>query len=247
MHELTHLDLFSGIGGFALAASWARFQTVGFSEIDPNACKTLGSEWPEIRNYGDIRSADFSGCGPVTVLTGGFPCQPWSKAGKKHGARDDRHLWPAMLGSIKTVRPTWVIGENVPDLITLGAADGAIFDLENIGYACQPFVIPASGVGAGHERKRVWFIAHTSSQGRKGPVAHQRPSRGPCSTHPKPMHPIIGTWDELDRHSRGIRQGDGVSITMAREEIKGYGNAIVPQVVAPFFRWIAQIERGEIS
>lgn len=246
-HELTHLDLFSGIGGFALAASWAGFRTIGFSEIEPQACETLGREWPGVPNHGDIRTADLSCVGHATVLTGGFPCQPYSKAGKKRGKGDDRHLWPAMLGVIEVVRPTWIIGENVPDLVSMGGADSALCDLENLGYSTQPFIIPACAVGTGHMRERLWLLAHAGSQGRKGLIANHGASRRAQTPHPKPRHEVIGTWDGLDRHSRGIRQGNGLSVSMARKEIHGYGNAIVPQVVEPFFRWIAQIERGEIT
>lgn len=113
MNDYTHIDLFSGIGGFALAAQWAGFKTICFSEIDPYASAVLRKHWPEVPNLGDITKADFSPYAGATLLTGGFPCQPWSNSGLKRGVNDDRHLWPAMLEAVKSTRPAWVVGENV--------------------------------------------------------------------------------------------------------------------------------------
>lgn len=167
MHELTHLDLFSGIGGFAIAAQRAGFRTVGFSEIEPYACRVLVERFPGVPNLGNIRNRkSFSGLGRVTVLTGGYPCQPFSTAGRRAGKADDRHLWPAMRDVIQVVRPAWVIGENVSGHITLGL-DQVLSDLEGDGYAAQPFAIPACGVGAHHKRERVWILAHSLRIGSK--------------------------------------------------------------------------------
>lgn len=164
--KLTHLDLFSGIGGFALAAQRAGFETVGLSEIDEHACRVLARHWPNVRNYGNIRNADFSGLRDgITLLTGGFPCQPFSLAGQRRGSEDDRHLWPAMLGAIDTIRPAWVLGENVPGLISMGL-DTVLADLEGRGYAAQPFVVPACAVDAQHRRDRLWIVAY--ADGRRG-------------------------------------------------------------------------------
>lgn len=170
-HELTHLDLFSGIGGFALAAGWAGFRTVGFSEVEPYACRVLEHRWPGVPNIGDVRiTANFARFRGVTVLTGGFPCQPWSSAGKRGGTSDDRHLWPAMLSVIEVARPTWIIGENVPGLDHLGQLDACIDDLANLGYECQPFEVPACAVDAPHLRNRLWIVAHRNGQ--PGPELH---------------------------------------------------------------------------
>ena len=161
-HDLTHLDLFSGIGGFALAAQWAGFRTIGFSEIEPYACRVLEKNFRGVPNLGDIRKMDCSSIGDVRLLTGGYPCQPFSSAGKRQGAADDRHLWPAMFGVIKAVRPTWVVAENVAGHISMGL-DEVLSDLESIDYAAQPIVIPACAVGAWHRRDRVWIIARAGS------------------------------------------------------------------------------------
>lgn len=156
----THLDLFSGIGGFALAAQWNGLTTVGFSEIEPYACKILKRHWPDVPNFGDVRFMDGQ---PCDLLTGGFPCQPFSCAGKRAGKADDRHLWPHMLRVIAASRPTWVLGENVPGIIRM-ELDQVLSDLEGLGYATWPVVIPACAVDAPHRRKRVWIVGHATRQ-----------------------------------------------------------------------------------
>jgi len=163
VRRITHLDLFSGIGGFALAAQAAGFSTIGFSEIEPYACKILKRHWRDVPNYGDIRnvrgvSAD--------LITGGFPCQPYSLAGKRAGAKDDRALWPEMLRVIDEAKPCWVLGENVPGIITM-ELDRVLTNLENIGYSCWPIVIPACAGDARHRRDRVWIVAHSESNERR--------------------------------------------------------------------------------
>lgn len=160
-----HLDLFSGIGGFALAARWTGWKTIGFSEIEPYACKVLAKNFPGIPNLGDIRTVRGI---PCDLITGGFPCQPYSVAGKRAGASDDRALWPEMLRVIAESKPRWVLGENVPGIISL-ELDRVLSDLENIGYSAWPLVIPACAVDARHRRDRLWLVAHTEcSDGRQG-------------------------------------------------------------------------------
>ncbi len=186
MNERTHLDLFSGIGGFALAAQWNGVRTVGFCEREPYAQQVLRErfqavaysdsdqpEQPERREreqrgwlghgrpriHPDIRGLDGDSYRGVWLLTGGFPCQPFSVAGKRLGASDDRALWPEMLRVIDQARPTWVLGENVPGIITL-ELDRVLSDLERIGYACRPFVVPACALDAFHRRDRVWIVAN---------------------------------------------------------------------------------------
>ena len=163
---MKHLDLFSGIGGFALAARLAGLKTIGFSEIDPYACAVLKKNFPNIKNYGDIKQITRETLVErVDIITGGFPCQPFSVAGKRKGKTDDRHLWPEMLRVIKEFKPAWVLGENVAGFISM-ALDGAVADLEAEGYEVQPIVIPACAVGAPHRRDRVWIIAHSEHSGR---------------------------------------------------------------------------------
>lgn len=158
-----HLDLFSGIGGFALAAQRTGWQTIGFSEIEPYACKILKRHWPGVHNFGDIRNVRGVRC---DLITGGFPCQPYSLAGKRAGASDDRALWPEMLRVIDDTKPRWVLGENVPGIITL-ELDRVLTDLERLGYSCWPIVVPACAVDARHRRDRVWIVAHSESNERR--------------------------------------------------------------------------------
>jgi DNA (cytosine-5)-methyltransferase 1 len=161
----THLDLFSGIGGFAIAAQCAGFRTVAFVERDPYCQKILAQHWPNVTIYGDIHQFGGRSLGPISLLTGGFPCQPFSVAGEQRGAADDRYLWPEMFRVIQTTKPDWIIGENVTGLDGLGLND-CISDLESIGYeVAPPLEIPACGVGAPHLRFRVWIIANLSDAG----------------------------------------------------------------------------------
>lgn len=161
---MTHGSLFSGIGGFDLAAAWAGWTNVFNCEIDPFCRRVLKYHFPESEQYEDIRTTDFTvwrDC--IDVLTGGFPCQPFSLAGKRKGTADDRYLWPAMLGVVRTVRPRWVVGENVLGIVNW--SQGMVFeqvcaDLEAAGYEVQAYLIPAAGVGAPHLRYRTWFVAH---------------------------------------------------------------------------------------
>ena len=159
---LKHLDLFSGIGGFALGLKWAGgFETVAFCEIDPYCQKVLAKNFPGVKIYDDVRTLDHDG--PVDIITGGYPCQPFSMAGKRKGEEDDRHLWPAMFDLIKKYRPTWVIGENVAGHISMGL-DDVLADLEGENYTVRTVIIPAVAVDAKHRRDRLWIVAHTTRQ-----------------------------------------------------------------------------------
>lgn len=214
----THIDLFSGIGGFALAARWTGYETIVFCEKDEwcqrvlaknfgavvensnstgggssnrnplhkrrSACEDRGAgiskdaerkdglAEPDDRPTSpllipDIFNFDGTKYTSATLLTGGFPCQPFSVAGKRRGKEDDRHLWPEMLRVISEARPTWVIGENVAGFVPM-ELDDCLSDLEGVGYETQAFIIPACAVGAPHRRDRVWIVAHTSGTGTNG-------------------------------------------------------------------------------
>ena len=170
MNGLTHLSLFSGIGGLDLAAEWAGFRTVGQCEWADYPRAVLEKHWPGLPRWRDIRTLtgdDFyakTGLRTVTVLSGGFPCQPFSTAGKRRGKEDDRYLWPEMLRVIQEIRPAWVVGENVAGIVSM-ALDTVLSDLESIGYACQAFVIPACAVDAPHRRDRVAIVGYSEHDG----------------------------------------------------------------------------------
>jgi len=164
------LDLFAGIGGFSLAAHWMGWETAAFVEREPFCQKVLRKNFGEnIEIHDDI--FDFSGepfRGRIDIITGGFPCQPYSHAGKRKGKADDRHLWPEMLRTIREVQPRFVVGENVLGLVNWSG--GLVFeevqtDLEAQGYEVLPFVLPACAKNAPHRRDRVWFVANANGNG----------------------------------------------------------------------------------
>lgn len=175
--KLTHLSLFSGIGGLDLAAEWAGFTTVGQCEFADYPTKVLEKHWPEVPRWRDIRDLtgesfyDRTGLRTVDVISGGFPCQPFSVAGKRRGKSDDRYLWPCMLRVITEIRPAWVVGENVAGIVNM-ALDTVLSDLEGIGYSTQAFIIPACAVDAPHKRDRCAIVANTNSTKRERPVKH---------------------------------------------------------------------------
>ncbi len=166
---LTHLSLFSGIGGLDIAAEMAGFKTVGQCEWAEYQTKVLEKHWPDVPRWRDIRTLtgnsfyERTGLRTVDIISGGFPCQPFSVAGKRKSENDDRFLWPEMLRVIRELRPTWVIGENVPGIINL-ALDQVLTDLENEGYEAQAFIIPACGVDAPHRRDRVAIVAYSNGK-----------------------------------------------------------------------------------
>jgi DNA (cytosine-5)-methyltransferase 1 len=258
--------LFSGIGGFALAAQAVGYTTVGFSEIDPFACRVLKRHWPDVPNYGNIRSVRNV---RADLVTGGFPCQPFSVAGKRGGAADDRHLWPQMLRVIRQARPAWVLGENVPGFITM-ELDNTLADLETLGYACRPLVIPACAVDARHRRDRVWIIAkrivdhphHAGSEQRLRTYPDRQEEEFGWQGQPQLE---LGTASEVVAHAHdtgrqaaeGLCEGRGsfhqwpaeprvgrmaYGISHRTHRLRGLGNAIVPQVAEAILRAMTETE-----
>lgn len=162
---LTHGSLFTGIGGFDLAAQWMGWHNVFQVEKDKWCQKLLAKNFPHTSKFEDIK--DFTAheyTNKIDVISGGFPCQPFSVAGKQRGESDDRYLWHEMLRVIGTVKPTYVVGENVTGIIGM-ALDTVLFDLEAQGYTTETFIIPACGKNAWHKRDRVWVIAYTNGNG----------------------------------------------------------------------------------
>jgi len=233
MNEKTHLDLFSGIGGFALAAKWNGYRTVGFCDNEPYAQAVLKKHWPEVPCYKDIREVRGELYAGVTLLTGGFPCQPFSVAGKQRGKDDNRYLWPEMLRVIQEARPAWIIGENVAGIVNL-ALDQVCADLEGQGYEVEPIIVPACAVDAPHRRDRVWIVGHSNNKGLQGHWGSKEcesklPVGKGCSSEQKEWlaEPNVG------------RVANGIPNRSHR--LKGLGNAIVPQVASEIIRCINQV------
>jgi DNA (cytosine-5)-methyltransferase 1 len=300
---MRHGSLFSGIGGFDIAAEWMGWENVFHCEWNDFGKKILHYYWPNAIQYDDITKTDFTiHRGQIDILTGGFPCQPYSTAGKRLGKEDERHLWPHMLRAIQEIQPRWVVGENVLGLVNWD--DGLVFqevcaDLEAQGYEVQPFVLPAASKGAPHSRQRVWFVAYNVSYSNNNGLnqrngnneinanqggeyaqrdikqsdgngnatntkcerleGYDRKRQG-CTKHRTDKGIFIGSknkfhspinWDNFPTQSPicggddGLpNQLDGITFSKWRgESIKGYGNAIVPQVVHTIFQTIEQYER----
>jgi DNA (cytosine-5)-methyltransferase 1 len=167
---MTHGSLFSGIGGFDLAAEWCGWENVFHCEWNTFGQKVLKHHFPNSISYNDITKTDFTiHRGSIDIISGGFPCQPYSSAGKRLGKEDERHLWPEMLRAIREIQPSWVVGENVRGLTNWNG--GLVFDevqsdLEAEGYEVLPFLLPACSVNAPHRRDRIWFIAYSNGIGR---------------------------------------------------------------------------------
>lgn len=182
---MTHASLFSGIGGFDLAAEWMGWDNLFHCEWNPFGQRVLKHYFPNSISYNDITKTDFSiHRGQVDILTGGFPCQPYSSAGKRLGKADERHLFPHMLRCIKEIKPKWVVGENVRGLVSWN--EGMVFnevcdDLEREGYEVQSFLIPAASVNAPHQRQRIWFIAHSNDKGRSSEFREIQKENGKIS------------------------------------------------------------------
>lgn len=182
------LSLFSGIGGIDLACELAGIETVAFCEREPFPQKVLRKHWPDVPIYDDICKLTKErliedGIWPIELIHGGYPCQPFSNAGKRRGKEDDRHLWPEVRRLIETVRPRWFVGENVAGHVTLGL-DDVLSDLEAIGYATRAFILPAAAVGAPHRRDRVFIVGYSKCSGCSGKPWWR--------TEPKPENGYIG-------------------------------------------------------
>lgn len=257
---LKMLDLFSGIGGFSLAASWTGgIETVAFCEIEPFCQKVLKKHWPDVPIYPDIKQLKGEDIGSVDIVCGGFPCQPFSCAGKQRGKEDDRYLWPEMFRVIQETNPTWVIGENVTGLIDLALED-CFSDLEGQGYEVQPLIIPACAIGAPHRRDRVWIVAHSRERGLPFREKAEITGFGGSSEH------VCNPSGKRFQNRRTIAMGRPQSFPESQrsdwwaaepnvgrvangiphrvDRLKALGNAIVPQVVYPILQGIVDIENN---
>jgi DNA (cytosine-5)-methyltransferase 1 len=312
---LTHLDLFSGIGGFALACQWAGIETIGFVEIDKYCQKVLRKHWPDVPIVEDIRdverikeivanataegwmakqleagisgealcetpagqpcrtdsvsgirtAGDSDPIKPALLITAGFPCQPFSVAGKRGGKEDDRYLWPETLAVIKAVKPDWILLENVTGIINL-ALDQVLSDLEGAGYACETLIIPACAVNAWHRRDRVWIVAHYAGNG------FPRTRVSISKRRPKQKDLDLGRHSQIvsDAESRRCQEQCGTIATKTAwpelecsmwwsiepelgrvahgiprrvDRLKCLGNVIVPQVAYEIIKAIKEVVR----
>lgn len=253
INKLECLDLFSGIGGFSYAAEKAGFKTIGFSENDTFCSAVLKKHWPDVPNYGDIKKLEFTQ--HVHLITGGFPCQPFSIAGKQKGKTDDRYLWGEFYRIIREAKPCWVLAENVTGIISL-ALDDILADLEKEGYETTTLVLPACAANAPHRRDRVWIIANRPSE-RCNYCKNNRKRRylqidekryiEALQQEWKKFKPI--TWasysakDWFGLNTRTSRRNDGLSQGLDR--IKALGNSIVPQIAFVILSFIKVKEQAD--
>jgi DNA (cytosine-5)-methyltransferase 1 len=279
---MRHGSLFSGIGGFDLASEWMGWENVFHCEWMEFPRKVLEYYWPDADSHIDICKTDFKKYeGTIDVISGGFPCQPFSLAGKRKGTDDERYLWGEMLRAVQEIKPKWIIAENVFGIVNING--GLVFeqvclDLENEGYEVQPFIIAAAAKNAPHRRDRCWFVAYSNrdgsnqcnsndeintSQGRKYALYNaeqgngngnssdtehkgfQRSNRTQKSVLPK-SGSFKNDWHNFPTQSPICSGDDGLptkldGITFSKwrnESIKGYGNAIVPQIAYELFKII---------
>jgi DNA (cytosine-5)-methyltransferase 1 len=255
---MRHGSLFSGIGGFDLAAEWMGWENVFHCEWNTFGQKVLHHYWPNAEQFTDITKSDFTKyANTIDILTGGFPCQPYSSAGKRLGKEDERHLWPQMLRAIREIQPRWVVGENVLGLVNWSG--GLVFhevqaDLEAEGYEVQPYVLNAASIGAPHKRDRVWFVAHSMRQRytRSTSTRIEENQRGELYYENRKCTRSNqkNNWSDWPKQPYVLLGNDGIPIgldnkafsSIRRESIKAAGNAIVPQVVLQIFKTIAHYE-----
>ena len=213
---MTHGSLFSGIGGFDLAAEWMNWTNVFHCEKDDKARQVLHKRFPNTITHEDIYELDGTQYeGQIDIITGGFPCQPFSLAGKRKGRDDDRYLWPQMLRIIREIKPTYVVGENVFGLVNM--EDGKTFDdiwstLENEGYTVESFILPACAVQAWHKRDRVWIIAysHHSNERRAPGRLPQKDRQRELSEQQQVVQPSCTSQTRIHADTGGERlEGDG--------------------------------------
>ncbi|UWY24039.1 DNA (cytosine-5-)-methyltransferase [Lacticaseibacillus paracasei] len=253
------LELFAGIGGIALAEQMAGIEVAGLCEYADYPRMILQKHWPDVPLFKDVTKLDReeltnAGISPdsIDIVSGGFPCQPFSIAGHRKGTEDDRDLWPEMFRIIQQVCPTWVVGENVANFANM-ELDRTLSDLEGAGYQARAFVLPACAVNAPHQRLRTFIVAHADSKRwiclEKGkqdgrdwePTPWTDAQEGQTSCWINARHILASGTRVLASTSRRIpRNDDGISEGLDR--LKALGNAVVPQQILPIFKAIVQIE-----
>lgn len=202
------LDLFSGIGGFSLGLHRAskEFKTVAFCEMDPFCTQILNKHWPDVPVYPDIRKLNGKEIGTIDIVCGGFPCQPFSQAGKRRGKEDDRDLWPEMFRIIQGCKPRWIIGENVSGFVNM-ELDRTVSDLESEGYEVRTFVLGACAVQAPHQRQRCWIIGRKRDMADSESLGHRGGNRKKRGVKERELQPE----EQEGSPVRGEAQGCGGS------------------------------------
>jgi DNA (cytosine-5)-methyltransferase 1 len=273
---LTFGSLFAGIGGFDLGLERAGMIPTWQVEIDEYCNQVLAKHWPDVKRYRDVRECGRSNLEPVDLICGGFPCQPFSAAGKQRGAEDDRNLWPQFKRIIDELRPRWVVAENVPGIRKL-YLDTVLSDLEGMGYAWEAAIIPACAVDAPHRRDRLWIVANgygirkhvTGKDGKKW-------TRDVCGQPFADLRPVMayaegrteraGLRESEPGRQRGRRSSNGHSkmgagawfpepsvgrvangVPRRVDRLRALGNAVVPQVVEHIGRLILEVENGRLE
>ena len=230
-------SLFSGIGGLDLGLERAGFRVVWNSEIDPYASRVLARHWPDVPNLGDVTTIDWSTVERPDLICGGYPCQPFSLAGRRRGVDDSRHLWPYFSDALRHLRPDWALLENVPGHLGLGF-DTVLGDLAALGFDAEWSTVSACSVGAPHMRRRLFVVAYPSGERRPNlqgcAEVTERAGRGAADGG--------GWWDvepDVDRVA------DGVPRRVDRG--RALGNAVVPQVAELIGRMILAADARAVA
>ena len=244
--QLTVGSLFSGIGGLDLGLERAGMRVIWQSEIDPYASRVLKKHWPKVPNYGDIKEIQWSNVVRPNVICGGYPCQPFSNAGRRHGTDDPRHLWPWVRTAISELRPDYAILENVRGHLSLGGLS-VIGELADIGYDAEWRIISAASVGANHRRDRLFIVAYPDGGRMERPRAELEATGvsgiGQEMANPtsERLQRAVGSVYERSRNGLAVGRGEwwetepdvgrvANGVPHRVDRIRGLGNAVVPQV-----------------
>jgi len=239
--QRTQLDLFSGIGGFALACRWLGIETIGFCEIEPYAQRVLQKNFPGIRIFEDVRKLQADEFPRPWIITGGYPCQPFSQAGKRQGEEDDRHLWPAMFEIIRSSRPDWVLAENVAGHVSMGL-DEVLSDLEGEDYTVQPLIVPACAVDAPHRRDRVWIVGHAKKLYSDECREYPEPSKRSISESGKSSSAKTLAYSGHTKPSRRIQTEEGQQPGSRRNPRSESASCSLPRK-----RWLTEPDVGRVA
>ena len=246
------IELFAGIGGITLAADWAGIETVAFCEINPFGQKVLAKNFPDKPIYSDVKELSreqlesdgvIEKNGTIDIISGGYPCQPFSLAGKQQGDADERYLWGEFYRLVKELRPSWVVGENVFGHVSNGL-DIVCSDLEREGFEVRAIVLQAADVGAPHKRERVFVVARHAD--RQSVIQEDSTARAVGSEWQAWQSATWKHWREVSELHRDVpepgirRMDDGISRGLDKDRLIALGNAVVPQQIYPIFKMIKE-------